>query len=232
MRHLAILLALALPLASPAAAQSPEGPALTVTGEGRVAALPDQAVLRVGVEARDASAAAAMNGASDRMAALLETLAARGIAARDIQTASLSLDQIALDRDGAARLGETVYRARNTLTVTLRAVEEAGTVLQLLLEAGANDFSGLSFGLQDPRPVEDEARRAAIADARAKAELYAEAAGVTLGPIRSITEGGTSGPMPMDAPMMLEARGAAVPVAAGETMVRAHVQVVWSLREE
>ena len=104
-------------------------------------------------------------------------------------------------------------------------------MLQALLEAGANDFSGLSFGLQDPRPVEDEARRAAIADARAKAELYAEAAGVTLGPIRSITEGGMSGPMPMDAPMMLEARSA-MPVAAGETMVRANVQVVWTLASE
>lgn len=231
MRHLAILLALSVPLTLPFAAAAQEADTLTVNGEGRVAAVPDQAVLRVGVEARDESAARAMNGASDSMEALLTVLTERGIAAGDMQTASLSLNQMNGDYSGSLRGGDPEYQARNTLTVTLRDVEAAGEVLQALLEAGANDFSGLSFGLQDPRPVEDEARRAAIADARAKAELYAEAAGVTLGPIRSITEGGMSGPMPMDAPMMLEARSA-MPVAAGETMVRTNVQVVWTLASE
>lgn len=231
MRHLAILLALASPLALPSNALAQEAPTLTVNGEGRIAAVPDQAVLRVGVEARNDSAARAMDEASDNMEALLAVLSERGIEPRDMQTAALSLNQMNGNDSGSLRGGDRDYMARNTLSVTLRDVEAAGEVLQALLEAGANEFSGLSFGLQDPRPVEDEARRAAVADARAKAELYAEAAGVTLGPIRTINEGGMRGPMPMDAPMMLEARGK-VPVAAGETVVQANVQIVWTLASE
>ncbi|MBN7784559.1 SIMPL domain-containing protein [Ponticoccus gilvus] len=231
MRHLAILLALASPLALPTNALAQEAQTLTVNGEGSIAAVPDQAVLRVGVEARNESAARAMNEASDHMDALLAVLAERGIEPRDMQTAALSLNQMNGNDSGSLRGGDRDYVARNTLSVTLRDVDAAGEVLQALLEAGANDFSGLSFGLQDPRPVEDEARRAAVADARAKAELYAEAAGVELGPIRSITEGGMSGPMPMSAPMMFEARGK-MPVAAGETMVQSNVQVIWSIVSE
>lgn len=233
MRRNALSLALValLPAAPPVLAQ--EAATLTVTGQGRVAAVPDMATLQVGVEARGADAAQAMDNVSATMEGLLAVLDEMQVAERDRQSSNLSLDMIY--RNGSvspdARDGE--YRARNTLSVTLRDMERLGNVLQALLDEGANDFSGLSFGLQEPRPVEDEARRLAVADARDKAELYAGAAGVTLGPILSIAEGGTGGgPNPMLGMARMAASAEAMPVAAGETEVRADVTIVWEIAEE
>jgi uncharacterized protein YggE len=96
------------------------------------------------------------------------------------------------------------------------------------LASGVNTLHGVSFGLQDPEPRLDEARAAAVADAWRKAELFAGAAGVSLGPILSIAEDqGMMGPTPM---FRVEAAMAdAVPVAAGETEVTARVTIVWEL---
>lgn len=233
MRRTALSLALValLPAAAPVLAQ--DAATLTVTGQGRVAAVPDMATLRVGVEARGDDAAQAMDSVSATMQGLLAVLDEMQVAERDRQSSNLSLDLV--HRNGSVSPGERdgEYRARNTLSVTLRDMERLGEVLQALLDEGANDFSGLSFGLQEPRPYEDEARRQAVQDARARAELYAGAAGVTLGPIRSISEGGTEGgPNPMMGMARMAASPEAMPVTAGETEVRADVTVVWEIAEE
>lgn len=102
-------------------------------------------------------------------------------------------------------------------------------LLDAVLDEGANQFDGISFGLAEPGPAEDEARIAAIEDAQRKAAIMARAAGVTLGPIMSIREGGASGgPVPMME--MMESR-AAMPVAAGEVSVSVSVTVEWALEE-
>ncbi len=105
-----------------------------------------------------------------------------------------------------------------------------GAKLELLDAAitdGANTLNGLTFGLAEERPVEDEARKQAVADAVARAKLLAEAAGEKLGPIVSITEGGTAQPYP--GVMFKAADSARVPVAAGEVGISSTVTIVWQL---
>ncbi len=97
---------------------------------------------------------------------------------------------------------------------------------------GANTLNGVAFGLQDPDPALDAARKDAVADARRKAELYAAAAGVKLGAIQSIGEqSGYAPPMPMALAEASFAKDASVPVAAGEVGVSASVSIVWLLAE-
>ncbi len=202
---------------------------ITVTGEGRVAAVPDMATVSLGVSAQAETAKAAMDRTSDGVAALLVQLAAAGVEDRDIQTSGLSLGPVwQHSRTGDEPPRITGFSAANTVTVRVRALDELGRLLDGALAGGVNTLHGVSFGLQDPMPRLDEARAEAVADAWRKAELLAGAAGVSLGPILSIAEDqGVSGPMPMF--RMEAAMADAVPVAAGETEVTARVTIVWQL---
>jgi uncharacterized protein YggE len=212
------------------AAVAEERATLTMTGEGRSAAAPDMATITLGVVAEAATARAAMDEASSSVAALLEALSAAGIEGRDVQTSALTLNPLWNTHSATPEKPEiTGFTASNTVTVRVRALDGLGQVLDRVLDTGANSFNGLQFGLQDPTPAEDAARSAAVADARRKAELVAAAAGVTLGPIVSITEaGGMAPPQPM---MRMDAvRSAeAVPVAAGELDIVRHVTIVWQI---
>ncbi|MBM2577404.1 SIMPL domain-containing protein [Jannaschia sp. Os4] len=216
LRPFALMLAL---LGAPAAAQT----TLTVTGAGTVAAAPDMATLRVSVarEAATAQAAlAAMSGAAETVA---DRLRAAGVEGRDLQTGRLSLGP-RWDRGDEARIAG--YVAETVLTVRVRDLDGLGALIDAAVGDGANGLSGPEFGLSAPRAAEDEARRAAFADAMAKARLYAGAAGLEVGPVVSITEG------PVDAapgPVMMEARMAGVPVERGEVETRVSVQVVVEL---
>ncbi|MBV2360458.1 SIMPL domain-containing protein [Thalassococcus sp. CAU 1522] len=218
-----------LALVTPAMAQSDESARLTVTGQGEAFAAPDMATVTLGMTAQADAADAAMQQVSAVVDAILARLDAFGIAAADRQTSDLSLGPIYGNRQNDEGGRDIVgFQAYNRLTVRVRNLDDLGDVLSAVLDDGANQLDGLSFGVQDPRPVLDAARRDAVADARAKAELFAEAAGVTLGPVLSLTEGGgQTGPFPE---MMSMARGAdAVPVAAGEATFSASVMMVFAL---
>ncbi|ETX26780.1 SIMPL domain-containing protein [Roseivivax isoporae] len=220
---------LAAPFALPAAVaaqQVQQQPQITVTGEGEAAAAPDMATISLGVEVDGDTAAAAMDGASDVVSRILDRLEGFEVAPRDVQTSSLSLDPLRTGREGETRPRIDGYVARNQVTVRVRDLDQVGQILGAVLEDGANTLGGLDFAVADPDPLIDEARRAAVADARAKAELYAEAAGVRLGRVLRLDEvGGMPRPMPM-----AEMRMAAdVPVAGGETGYSAQVSVVFEL---
>lgn len=226
MRYLAAILA-AIVLAGAASAQ--EGPRITVTGEGRIEAAPDMATISLGVAAEARSARAAMDQASAAAAALLARLESAGIAARDVQTSGLTLNPVWTYGNSGGENRITGYAASNTVTVRVRALENLGRVLDDVVEAGGNSFSGLQFGLADPGPTEDAARAAAVAEALRKAELYAAAAGLTLGPVLSISEAADfAPPQPM---FRMEAAMAsdAVPVAPGELTVSARVEMVFAI---
>jgi uncharacterized protein YggE len=120
------------------------------------------------------------------------------------------------------------YIASNMLTVRIKALETTGAVLDAAITDGANTLNGLTFGLQDQRPTEDEARKAAVVDAVARAKVLADAAGAKLGDIQSINEGGAAQPGPM--PMFKTMDAASVPVAAGEIGISASVTIVWALK--
>lgn len=227
MRFLSVLI-LGLSLAWPAMAQAPQ-PTLTVTGIGEVAAAPDMATVTLGVTSLAATAGEAMDETSARTAEILSALKAAGIAEQDLQTRDLSLNPNWSNRASSSGEAPAIdgFVATNTVIVRVREMETLGGVLDEVVQLGANTFRGLSFGLQDPQPVEDEARKAAVADAIRKAKLYARAAGVNLGPVVSITEQGDGAPRPV---MMEAARAAGkVPVAEGEVQVSASVTIVFGL---
>ena len=216
-------------LAGPAFAQDPVVPRLTVTGEGRVSAAPDIATVSLGVTERAEAAQAAMDAVSTRTRAVLDRLDALGIEARDRQTSGLSLQPVYADRNGVYDARQIAgFEASNMVTVRVRDIGALGDVLAAALDDGANRLGGLSFDLSEPRSALDEARRRAVADARAKAELLAQEAGVTLGPVLSISEGGGGGPVPM-AMMMADARAESVPIAAGETTLSASVTMEFGI---
>ncbi len=205
---------------------------ITATGEGRVTAVPDMAMVSLGVQTDADTASTALTENSVKLAAVIERLKAAGIEPRDVQTSGLSLgpryDYSKQDGTPPAVVG---YTASNMVTVRVRALDTVGSVLDGVVADGANTLNGLSFGLAEDRAALDEARRLAVKDAAAKAALYAEAAGVKLGRVISIGEAGTFAP-PM--PMAMEAgfaKSADVPVAPGEMTLSASVSVVYSIAE-
>ena len=225
-------LATAIVLALPAAAET--APAtIAVTGEGKVEMDPDMAMLSLGVTSQADTAAAALKANSDGLSGALDRLKAAGIEGRDIQTSGLSLHPN-VDYSSSGREPQVRgYTASNMLTVRLRDLSVLGQTLDAVVTEGANTLNGLSFGLQNPDEATDEARRRAVADAAHKAALYAEAAGVTLGRIVTISEQGNyGGPQPM---MMAEARLAkdagSVPVASGEISIGATISVVYEIAQ-
>lgn len=232
MRVLSVLFlsaALALPVAAPALAEDAMPPMITVTGEGVVEASPDIATLSIGVTTQGATAAEALSANSAAMDAVLARLTTAGIEGRDMQTSNLSLGPDYSRYDSSTGAAPTSYIASNMLTVRVRALDSLGTVLDAAVADGANTLNGLTFGLADPAPVLNEARKEAVADARAKAELLAEAAGVKLGRIVSISEAGAGNePMPM---FRAEASAAPVPVQGGELGLSASVTIFYEIAE-
>ena len=201
---------------------------ITVTGEGVVAATPDMATISLGVQHVADTPEIVMMQTAQASQAVVSRLKMMGIAEADMQTSNLSLHQVEnYDRNNQPRIEG--YRASNSLRVQVRDLDQLGPVLTAVLQDGANNFGGLSFGLSEPRPAQDQARQAAVKDALAKAALYAEAAGVELGDVVSISEaGGHDVPMPM---MRMEmAVGSDMAVEAGELSLNQQVTVVLELK--
>lgn len=223
---LAVLIFATLPMA----ALANGGGRITVTGEGQVSGAPDMATVSLGVTTQAKTAAEAMAANNVQLGLVLERLRGAGIEERDLQTSGLSLNPDWQQPEGETQPRIVGYVASNMLTVRVRAIDTLGTVLDKAVIDGANTFNGVSFGLSDPQPALDQARKAAVADAMARAKLLTEAAGLKLGPVISITEGGNQGgPMPMF--RMDAAAAPAVPVATGEVATTASVTIVFGLQE-
>ena len=228
MRSLVTALLLGSALWSPALAA--DTALITVTGEGTVEAKPDMATINLGVTTEGTTAAEAMAANSVQLGAVLEQLRAAGIEDRDLQTSGLSLSPNWQQPQGEMNSRIVGYLAMNQLTVRVRDLEALGGVLDRTIQDGANTFNGLTFGLADPVPVLNEARKLAVADAMARAKLLTDAAGLALGPVVAITEGGASIPMPM-LRMADTEFSRAVPVASGEISTSASVTMVFELSQ-
>ena len=223
---------IAIGVAAPVWAET-AGRQISVTGEGRVDAQPDMATVSLGVTNEAAEAQDAMAQTSEAVARILKRLGDMGIETRDVQTQRLSLNPVWSNRSssGSGRAEITGFSASNTVLVRVRDLDHLGSVLDSVISDGANDLNGLSFGVQKPDPLQDEARTRAVKDAMAKAQLLADAAGITLGPVVSISEhGGGGGPRPMMMEMAA-ARDASVPVAAGEVSLAASVSMVFEIAD-
>ncbi|WP_299933500.1 SIMPL domain-containing protein [uncultured Pelagimonas sp.] len=223
--------AIALLLTSPVLAETV--PTITVSGEASVVTAPDMATLSLGATGRGKDPITAMNATSEILDAVIARLRDQGLEERDIQTSSLRLNRMARwDREKEVEVFQG-FEASNMLSIRVRDLSQLSEVLGAVLQDGANSLSNLSWGVQDAQKLEDEARRRAIKDAIAKAALYADAAGVTVGAVQSIRD--TAEPMVQSsmarsAPVM-EAMAADVPVAAGEIEATARVTMVFEIAQ-
>lgn len=197
---------------------------VTVGGDATVSVAPDAAVIRIGVTSIGKTAREASEANAQKMTAVFAAIKDTGIAERDIQTSRLSVQpQYDPSKTGTARL--LGFQVTNQVTVKIRDIDKVPAVLDRAIAAGANEMSGIEFVVTEQSKLLDQARDDAIADARRKAELYAKAAGVKLGPVVAITEEGSAGP-----PRPLAAmRASGVPIAPGEQVLRAGVTVSFGL---
>ncbi|MFY9212982.1 MAG: SIMPL domain-containing protein [Aestuariivita sp.] len=202
---------------------------ISVSGQGEVAAEPDMATVRIGVTYESAEASEAMAQTSQGASKVLARLQEAGIAPRDLQTGSISLNPVWSNNrqtDEPARI--TGFVASISVTARVRALETLGFVLDAVVSDGANHLGGIQFGFQNPDPLMDEARRRAVADGQAKARLLADAAGVALGPLQSMSEFGGA---PRPESFALASRAADMPIATGELSLSANVSMVYAIGE-
>jgi hypothetical protein len=213
-------------LAAPAIAQTELPPALTVSGEATVSATPDEALIEAGASSEGKTAREASDANNTAMGKILLALKAVGIDQKDIQTSQLSLQpEYPPNRSGPSAV--VGYRASNRVTIKLHDVLKVAGMIDTLVGAGANEINGIAFSVSNASKLLDDARQRAITDARRKAEIYAKAAGVTLGAPLAISEEGAPGPMPYR--RMSAGLAAATPIAPGEQTLHIAVSVSWAI---
>ncbi len=225
---LVVFAAAALAATVPAQAQQPQLPPqrhVIVIGEGSVSLPPDYAEIRSGVTIRAKTAKEAAEANAKTMAVIIAMLLNAGIAQKDIQTSRYSVQPIYESHQSNGERRLSGFSVSNQVDVTIRQIDKAGEILDRLVTTGATDVGNVEFLHSDTSKALDQAREAAVADARRKAELYARASGLTLGGVSWITEDSRyAAPMPMTA---LRAAGAmaTVPIAAGEDTLHVRITV-------
>jgi uncharacterized protein YggE len=233
MKPLRILIAAALVLAAaalvgvgqPEQARGQEtGPArsITTSGVGSVTTVPDRAHFSFGVQAQSRTASQALEAADAQLRRVVDALREAGVAQADIQTEQISLSP-RTSEDGEAIVG---YNAVSSVSVRVRNLDRAGPVVDAAVAAGANQVYGPSLTRSDQDALYRTALRAAYADARARAQALAEAAGVTLGAMTSTVEGGASVPMPLATGRAEDAKATIEP---GTQEVQASVSVTFAV---
>ena len=237
MRH---FLALAAALAAvPVAAQTTSnvvamvpasGALLDVVAEGRTTRVPDLATIRAGVVAQGPTAARALADNARAMDRVLVALRRAGVAPRDIATATVSLQPQYRYADNQPP-AITGYQATNGVSVRFRDVGKSGTILDALVAQGANQIDGPNLSVSEPDAALDEARTDAVKRARARADLYARAAGLRVVRVVSIAEAGQDAggsdrpPILFARTMSAQAPRAPTAIAAGEKDITATLQV-------
>jgi uncharacterized protein len=235
--------ALALSLPGIAMAQAAQAPIaatstlLTLSVDGHSTRTPDLAVFNAGVTTQGRTASEALAANSAAMNKVIAALKKAGIADKDIQTSQISLNPL-YGQPVVSPNGQIVqepqivgYQATNTVNIRSRDIKGFGKVLDALVSSGANQVSGPAFQMSDPSAATDEARASAMASARARAALYAKAAGLRVVRIVSISEGGGYNvPQPVYAmAKMADASSAPVPISAGEVEAQISLTVQFEL---
>jgi len=199
-----------------------------VSGSATVAATPDVARIRLGVQAFDASVVEAVSANNETAAAVIAVVKSLGVEPRDVETTSFAISP---QRDYRNDRPDSIigYWVNNELSVTIRDLTSVGQVLQAAIDAGANTISGIAFSLADPEEAKETARTMAVEDARRRAEVLAEAAGVRVGKVLSIREVSLSAPPIYRGAEMDSASAELVPIESGELEITAQVQVVFAI---
>ena len=209
---------------------SGDGTLLAVSAEAESRRVPDVATISAGVVTQAADANSAMRSNATQMDKVMAAIQAAGIPQRDIQTSGINLNPQYryVENQNPTIIG---YQASNTVNLRVHDIAKLGKVLDALVASGANQVNGPSFEIDQPEPAYDEARRAALDKAQARAAMYAKTLGMRVRRIVSISEGGGSRP-PGPIPMQAMARGKAeadTAVSPGETALTVTLDVVFEL---
>ena len=194
---------------------------ISVTGAGIATATPDQAGFSFGVTTRGQTAAQALAANSTAMRKLIDALKAAGIPDASLQTTYVSLSPVTSD-SGDQIVG---YTASNSVSATIASIAKAGQIVDVAVAAGANQVDGPNLTVSDQTALYGAALKAAVADARAKAEVLAEASGLHVGAVASVVENGSSSPVVFDAAKAAPSAG--TPIQAGTQQISASVTVVF-----
>lgn len=210
-----------------------EPPTIRVSGTGRVSAAPDMAEISIGVSSSGKTAQVALTKNVTEMTNLMNAFKVKEIADKDIQTSQIQVQQI-YENDPQTRTQRAIgYSVTNTVTVRVRKIAELGSLLDAVVQAGANQIYGVSFRISETEKLLDQARVKAVADAKRKALQLANEAGVELGAIRNIVEadGFMPSPMPMSfgRGMMAAPAAAPMPISAGEQDLSVTVNVSFAI---
>lgn len=203
---------------------------ITLNGRGTVDHAPDIAMITLGVSVEAETASTAMSQQTTKMNGVFAAVKAAGVADRDMQTSNLSLNPV-YEYPNNQRPRLTGYNASNQITIKVRDLKNLGKTLDAVVKGGGNTINGVSFSIDKPESFQNDARIAAIKDAAAKAELYANAVGYKVKRIVTVSEQEYyPQPVPMMARMMnQDAAAESTPVAAGEVSLTQNVNVTFEL---
>ena len=207
-----------------------DGTLLSVSATAESRRVPDVATISTGVVTQAADANAAMRANAVQMDKVMAAIRAAGIAERDVQTSGINLNpQYRYVENQAPSI--TGYQASNAVNVKVRDLSKLGKVLDAFVASGANQVNGPNFEVDKPEEAYDEARVAALRKAQAQARTYADALGLKVRRIVSISEGGASfpRPMPMVRAMAADAMMKETAVSPGETALSVNIDVVFEL---
>ena len=219
---------------APGQLPQPVNRTLNVTGSGRVYLVPDIAYVSIGVHTENVSAAEAVAANNSQSEKVIAAIKGFNVDAKDIQTGNFSIyPQQQFDPQGKPT-GEITYIVDNSVYVTVRDLDKLGDVMDSAVKAGANTIGGVQFSLEDRSAATSAARKLAVEDAEAQAKELAQYAGVTLGPVQTISTYGIATPMPVyegkggGGAVAMEA--ASVPVSTGQMVIQVDVAMVYQIQ--
>jgi uncharacterized protein YggE len=206
-----------------------------VNGTGEVLAVPDVAILQVGIESQETTVTDAQEKAVAAMDSMTNALKDNGVAEKDIQTQYFNINRVTRWDDEKQQETVIGYRVTNMVTAKIREVEKTGTVIDAVVVAGGDltRINSIGFTVDDPSQYQEKARELAVADAEAKAKQLAEASGVTLGKPAYISESSyIPSPIYRQDVMTESAAGAPAvetPISPGEMEITANVQIAYEI---
>jgi uncharacterized protein YggE len=205
-----------------------DGYIIATRGVGRATGTPDTVTVLIGVSTQASSARSALDANNAKANALIELLRSNGVAAKDLRTSQLSINPTYNDKAGSI----TGYQVENTVQATLHDLSKAGALLDAAVGAIGNAvrIQQISFSIGDDSRLRAQARAQAVSQAKAQAAQLAQAAGVTLGPIRSLTELADVGaPITYDLQSAAGTSAASVPLQAGQQEITVAVDLVYEI---
>jgi len=217
----AAIAGIAQPHFASSAEPTPSGAEITVSGTGSVTTVPDRGSFDFSVERRAKTATDALARNTAATNAIVDALKGAGVSSDDLRTAYVSLSQ-QLSDDGQSVVG---FVASNTVTATVRDLARAGRIVDAGIGAGATGLSGPSLERGDVETLYRTALKAAVTQARAKAEAAADAAGLRVGAVKQIVENSAS-PQPL--PGVVTGKDSGIVIQPGTQSIEASVSVTFA----